>query len=445
MYRIGLSGGVGCGKSTVSSYLKELGIPIIDGDKLAREAVRPGSAAMEDIRRAFGEAIFNKDGTLDRLKTAEIVFTKEEKRQQLNAIIHPFIWHRTQEELLKAQEEGHDLVVLDMPLLLEISWQLRVEEVWIVKVPLEMQIERVTLRDGLMRKYYQRRLPENPMKDYYYIQRLTGDAETLLVEYGFIDNQADARKLQNNIEDYVEGALKAIVEYAGYEYKEPSSGDDNSDYYTVKRGDSLWSIANKYNTTVAELVETNNLGSNTLQIGQVLRIPRKSTTPNENTTIYVVKRGDSLWKIANDYGVTVDVLKELNNLTTNGLQIGQQLIVPAQASDTPANEIVYTVKKGDSLWTIAQQYNTTISALKTRNNLTSNVLSIGQQLIIPSSTQTPSNDSNNTPPAEKTYVVQRGDSLWLIASKNNTTVDELKRLNNLTSNVLQIGQILRIQ
>lgn len=241
-----------------------------------------------------------------------------------------------------------------------------------------------------MRKYYQRRLPENPMKDYYYIQRLTGDAETLLVEYGFIDNQADARKLQNNIEDYVEGALKAIVEYAGYEYKEPSSGDDNGDYYTVKRGDSLWSIANKYNTTVAELVETNNLGSNTLQIGQVLRIPRKSTTPNENTTIYVVKRGDSLWKIANDYGVTVDVLKELNNLTTNGLQIGQQLIIP-------------------------------------------------------SSTQTPSNDSNNTQPAEKTYVVQRGDSLWLIASKNNTTVDELKRLNNLTSNVLQIGQILRIQ
>ena len=193
------------------------------------------------------------------------------------------------------------------------------------------------------------------------------------------------------------------------------------------------------------MVETNNLGSNTLQIGQVLRIPRKSTTPNENTTIYVVKRGDSLWKIANDYGVTVDALKELNNLTTNGLQIGQQLLVPAQASNTPANEIVYIVKKGDSLWTIAQQYNTTISALKTRNNLTSNVLSIGQQLIIPSSTQTPSNDSNNTQPAEKTYVVQRGDSLWLIANKNNTTVDELKRLNNLTSNVLQIGQILRIQ
>ena len=107
---------------------------------------------MEDIRRAFGDDIFNEDGTLDREKTAAIVFTKEEKRQQLNAIIHPFIWHRTQEELLKAQEAGHDLVVLDMPLLLEISWQLRVEEVWIVKVPLEMQIERVTLRDGFTRE-----------------------------------------------------------------------------------------------------------------------------------------------------------------------------------------------------------------------------------------------------------------------------------------------------
>ena len=111
------------------------------------------------------------------------------------------------------------------------------------------------------------------MKDYYYIQRLTGDAETLLVEYGFIDNQADARKLQNNIEDYVEGALKAIVEYAGYEYKEPSSGDDNGDYYTVKRGDSLWSIANKYNTTVDNLKLLNNLSTNLLTIGQELIVP----------------------------------------------------------------------------------------------------------------------------------------------------------------------------
>lgn len=152
MYRIGLTGGVGSGKSTVSSYLKELGIPIIDGDRLAREAVTPGSPAMKQMREVFGDEIFAPDGSLDRLKTASIVFSDEKKRQQLNRIIHPYIWHRTQQELLKAQEQGKEIVVLDMPLLLEISWQLRVEEVWIVKVPLEVQIRRVMSRDGFTRQ-----------------------------------------------------------------------------------------------------------------------------------------------------------------------------------------------------------------------------------------------------------------------------------------------------
>lgn len=152
MYRIGLTGGVGSGKSTVSSYLKELGIPIIDGDKLAREAVTPGSPAMQQMRETFGDGIFAPDGTLDRVKTASLVFSNETKRQQLNGIIHPFIWHRTQEELFRAQEQGKEIVVLDMPLLLEISWQLRVEEVWIVKVPLEEQIRRVMGRDGFTRE-----------------------------------------------------------------------------------------------------------------------------------------------------------------------------------------------------------------------------------------------------------------------------------------------------
>lgn len=151
MYRIGLTGGVGSGKSTVSSYLKELGIPIIDGDRLAREAVIPGSPAMVKIREEFGDDIFLSDGNLNRLKVGEIVFTDEAKRQKLNGIIHPFIWHRTWEELIRAQEEGHEIAVLDMPLLLEISWQLRVEEVWLVEVPLEIQIQRVMARDNFTR------------------------------------------------------------------------------------------------------------------------------------------------------------------------------------------------------------------------------------------------------------------------------------------------------
>lgn len=158
MYRIGLTGGVGSGKSTVSSYMHELGIPVIDGDKLAREAVIPGSRAMAEMRKAFGPYIFLPDGSLNRLKMGEIVFNDEEKRQKLNSIIHPFIWHRTREELIRAQEEGFPVVVLDMPLLLEISWQLRVEEVWLVEVPLEVQIARVISRDGFTREQVMERI-----------------------------------------------------------------------------------------------------------------------------------------------------------------------------------------------------------------------------------------------------------------------------------------------
>lgn len=158
MYRIGLTGGVGSGKSTVSSYMHELGIPVIDGDKLAREAVIPGSRAMAEMRKAFVPHIFLPDGSLNRLKMGEIVFNDEEKRQKLNSIIHPFIWHRTREELIRAQEEGFPVVVLDMPLLLEISWQLRVEEVWLVEVPLEVQIARVISRDGFTREQVMERI-----------------------------------------------------------------------------------------------------------------------------------------------------------------------------------------------------------------------------------------------------------------------------------------------
>ncbi len=152
MYRIGLTGGVGSGKSTVSSYMKELGIPVIDGDKLAQEAVRPRTDVMKQIKAAFGNEIFCEDGTLNRIKMAEIVFNEESKRQILNGIIHPYVWEKTQEQLIHYQESGNTVVVLDMPLLLEISWQLRVEEIWVVRVSTEVQIKRVMERNGMTRE-----------------------------------------------------------------------------------------------------------------------------------------------------------------------------------------------------------------------------------------------------------------------------------------------------
>ena len=152
MFRIGLTGGVGSGKSTVSRYLSSLGIPIIDGDKISREAVAPESPLMQEIRRAFGDDVFLGNGELNREKMAAIVFFDEEKRQALNNLIHPFVWKKTEEAVLFAQKTGHRYVVLDMPLLLEIGWNLRVESVWVVVVPEEVQIERVQKRDHMTRE-----------------------------------------------------------------------------------------------------------------------------------------------------------------------------------------------------------------------------------------------------------------------------------------------------
>lgn len=303
-------------------------------------------------------------------------------------------------------------------------------------------LEAIGSEGQIMRKYYQRRLPEDPMKDYYFIHRLTGNTQPLLVEYGFIDNANDSKKLQNDLLDYVEAVVRALANYGGYTYVPP---EGSLEYYTVQKGDSLWSIANKLGVSVNDLRSLNNLTTDTLQIGQQLKIPGTTETPTPippSNTTYTVQRGDSLWEIANRFGTTVDELKRINNLTSNTLQIGQVLKLPGEPT-IPDENATYTVQKGDSLWIIADRFNTTVDELKRINNLTSNNLQIGQVLKLPSVSVMPTPPTEE-PPAEKTYTVQTGDSLWSIANKLNTTVDELKRLNNLTSNLLQIGQVLKV-
>lgn len=274
-------------------------------------------------------------------------------------------------------------------------------------------------------KYYQLRNNSDTSKDDDYLIRNTANNLTIVIDYGYIDNTSDANFLKNNYEKLAEAVVKSIANYAGVSY----SPDNMEGYYIVKKGDSLWSIASKNNTTVDNIKKLNNLSSNNLSVGQVLKL--SYDTENEDikeSNIYTVKKGDSLWLIANKYGTTVDELKNANNLKSNTLSIGQTLIIPKKKENT--NKISYVVKKGDSLWLIANKYDTTVEKIKSTNNLKSNTLSIGQVLVIPSSSEF------------ITYTVKKGDSLWLIANKYNTTVDNIKKLNNLSSNNLQINQKL---
>ena len=283
------------------------------------------------------------------------------------------------------------------------------------------------------RKYYQRRLPSDTSKDYYFIHRNTGNLEPLIVEYGFIDDTKDVEFLKENYKELAEAVISAVANYIGVPYTPPEGITTNT--YVVQKGDSLYSIANKLGTTVSELKKENNLTSNTLQIGEVLRIPTKEIYEGEEN-VYIVQKGDTLYSVAMANNTTVDELKKANNLTSNILSTGQLLKIPSALLP----ESTYTVKKGDSLYSIANKYNTTVEELKRINNLTSNTLSIGQVLKLPSDKVSDVDKEENT----ISYTVQKGDSLYSIARKYSTTIDKIKDLNNLTTNLLSIGQVLLI-
>lgn len=286
----------------------------------------------------------------------------------------------------------------------------------------------------MIRKYYQRRLPSNQSKDYYFILRDTGNTEAILIEYGFLDTKADADRLKANYENYAEAVVRALASYIGFNYT-PPTGEDT---YVVKRGDTLYSIANKFGLTVNELKSINNLSNDTLSVGQILKINKLTTPDTDEYEKYTVKKGDTLYDIAKAYNTTVDNLKAINNLTGDMLMIGQILNVPKKILDSTTT---YTVQNGDTLYSIAGRFNMTVDELKSLNNLTTNTLSIGQILKIFNNTN---NNEIVNPDQYLQHTVKRGDTLYSIARTYNTTVNEIKSLNNLTSNTLSINQILLV-
>lgn len=219
--------------------------------------------------------------------------------------------------------------------------------------------------------------------------------------------------------------------------------DQTNITYVVQKGDSLWSIANANNTTVDELANLNDLGANTIYEGQILQIPNTGnsgvTFPGKET-IYVVQKGDTLYSVALKYNTTPSAIKKKNSLTSDTLSVGQMLTIPADVESTGDENITveesntYTVQKGDSLYSIANSYGISVDELKRVNDIVGNILTIGQVLVIPTSNANASN----------LYVVQKGDSLWSIANNFGVSVNAIRMINNLTSDVLSIGQTLMI-
>lgn len=166
----------------------------------------------------------------------------------------------------------------------------------------------------------------------------------------------------------------------------------------------------------------------------VRRVILEETNQNNQ---YIVKQGDTLFLIARAHQVTVQQLRDWNQLQSDVIFIGQRLIVQGQTTSinqvqVPSANGFHTVASGESLWTISRSYQVSINELIEWNGLSSNTIFVGQRLVV------------QNPAAVKTYIVKAGDSLWKIATEHNTTVARLTELNNLTTSTILVGQTLRL-
>ena len=146
---IGLTGGIGSGKSTVSQFLAGLGAPIIDADKIGHEVFKPNTEAWREVVAAFGKQIITANGTIDRKKLGTIVFGNPEARARLNQIMHPRIYDIVKAQLEEYQRQGAAVVVLEAPLLLEAGWTSLVDEVWVTTASEDTLLKRLRERTGL--------------------------------------------------------------------------------------------------------------------------------------------------------------------------------------------------------------------------------------------------------------------------------------------------------
>ena len=257
----------------------------------------------------------------------------------------------------------------------------------------------------------------------------------------------------------------------------------NGEKYTVKAGDSVYGIAKRYGISMNTLISWNNIKNNMIHPGDVLIVsakqttnpttptnPTKPTNPTNPTTpannqTYTVKSGDSVWAISNRYGVSMANLVKWNNIRNNFIYPGQKLIVGQKSTgqttpptnnnnnsssnnnngSTTTTAKTYKVKAGDSVWRISQQSGISMAELVRLNNIKNNFIYPGQVLKVSAGKTTTNNNNQTTPNKTKSYTVKSGDSLWSIAQKNGTTISQLKTTNNLRSDLILVGQVLKLK
>ena len=283
-------------------------------------------------------------------------------------------------------------------------------------------------------------LPSDNTKDANILQRELENAHVVAIDYGNIITNNDFEKITEDLFNYAEGVVRGIAINYGIAYEEPT--DIKNKTHVVTKGESLYSIAQQFNTTIGAIKALNNLKSNILSIGQILKLPNYVNLGEQakDIIIYNVIKGDTLYSIAKKYNLTPQDLIEYNQLFNTVLTIGQQLIIPIYETndnndnntDNNNNVITYIVNSGDTLYSIEKRYNINVNDLMEYNNLDSNMISIGQQLSIPKTDEF------------FTYFVRTGDTLSSIANRFNTTIDRIMQINNLNTDDVTIGQLLII-
>lgn len=158
MYRIGLTGGIASGKSTVSGILAELGAYIIDADKTAHKVMSPGNEAYKKVVKKFGQGVINKNGEIDREKLGALIFSVPEYKTELDALVHPIIKEDMLRQETLAKQQGVNVTVWDVPLLIETQWHNVMDEVWVVYVNEKTQLLRLMKRNNLSEEQAQQRI-----------------------------------------------------------------------------------------------------------------------------------------------------------------------------------------------------------------------------------------------------------------------------------------------